>query len=129
MEGSESENLGNFGVREVGQFLAGGGDAEAPFVAIQRGQLRGIVTVQVEALETRRAGEAAILFHGDGGVRSRQPSDVAKSAPFVKRRKSAGSGARELQGEEQAGLQGFREVGGGGVVGQADGSGRGGKHA
>src|SRR5260370_444865 len=65
IERSEIANFENFLVKEISHFLAAGGQAEAPFVAIQRGQLRGIVTVQVEALETRRAGEAAILFHVD----------------------------------------------------------------
>src|SRR5712664_3329300 len=60
IERSEIANLENFLVEEIGHFLAAGGDAEASFVAIQRGQLRGVVTVQVEALETRRAGEAEI---------------------------------------------------------------------
>jgi len=54
----------------------------------------------------------AILFNGDGGVRSGQPSDVAKGAPFIKEG-SAGR-ARNFKGRA-GGLQGFREVSDGGV--------------
>src|ERR1700687_2580663 len=120
IERREIANFENFLVNEIGDFFAAGRDAEAAFVAIQRCQLLVIITEQVKALQTRGAGEIAIPFNSDSGVRSGQPSDVAKGAAFIKRRNRAGGGARELQGEEQAGLQGFREVSDGGVIGQTD---------
>src|SRR6202165_3221664 len=74
IERSEIANFENFLVNEIGDFLAAGGDAEAAFVAVQRCQLFVIITEQVKALQARGAGEIAIPFNSDSGVRCGPPS-------------------------------------------------------
>src|SRR6266481_237379 len=81
---SEIANFQNFLVNKVGNFLPGGGDAEAAFVAVERGELFVVFGEQLDSLKAGWPGHGVVLFHGDGGRHAGKRDDIAKSPILVR---------------------------------------------
>src|ERR1700694_3221832 len=75
---SDVANFKDFLVDEISDLFPAWGDAEAAFVAVERGEFLILVAEKVQALQARRTGQGVILFHGDSEILVLQPRDVAK---------------------------------------------------
>src|SRR6266850_4097493 len=117
---SEIANFQNFLVNKIGHFFAAGGDAEATFVAVERGELLVVFGEQLDSLEAGRPGHSAVLFDGDSGIHSGKRNDVAESTILLRRLESAGVEARGFEGEEHARFYGFGEEVDRDVVGEEE---------
>lgn len=86
----EAADLENFAVDEVSRFGAVGGNDEAAFVAVERGEFFVGIIEDVEILQARRAAHGVVLLDGDGEIHPWEPGDVAKRAALVRGRKRSG---------------------------------------
>ena len=119
----EAADFEDFAVDEVSGFGAVGGNDEAAFVAVERGEFFVGVVEDVHVLEAGRAAHGMVLLDSDSEIHAGKPGDIAKGAALVGRRERAGREARRFDGVERKRAYGVDEIGDGVVVGQKRGVG------
>ena len=111
----------NFIIEVIGDLGAGGGKGESTGVGIECGDFLRVLGEEFEALEARRAIEAAVAFDGDGGIAAGETGGINKGAAFESFAGGTGGDVEVVHGEEGAWGDFFGHVDEGGVVAEPKG--------